>query len=195
MAEAEPEPRHSRQDVHDLTALPPSDSVRQGRPRQGGGRVGPRKFVGDFGLFGGKSASGKPSQIPERRATERVHQLECKSWVGWKKFRGFSMNNALLVDISRGGARIFLDKAPPPLPARLDLPRNAPEASLGAAPEWSSPSKRNKANACCGSSSRNIAPTTSSKQPSAASPPANPKTRSVGHEGRKAKHVTPDLAS
>ena len=90
-------------------------------------------LLGDFGVLGRKAQSKKPTHVPERRATDRVHQLECKAWVGWKTFRGFSMNNALLVDISRGGARIFLDKAPPALhPVWIYLETPLKQASVRA---------------------------------------------------------------
>ena len=91
------------------------------------GTGGRASLLSAFGIFGRPSPQPKPANIPERRVTERVHHLECKAWVGWKKFRGFSMNNALLVDISRGGARIFLDNTPPaqqPVWVYLETPTN-----------------------------------------------------------------------
>lgn len=48
----------------------------------------------------------------ERRQEER-HEVECRAWLGWKTWRSFSTVDAVLVDLSRGGARIFLDSPPP----------------------------------------------------------------------------------
>lgn len=39
--------------------------------------------------------------------------MECLAWVGWRVFRDFKMTTALVINISRSGAQIFLD-APPP---------------------------------------------------------------------------------
>jgi len=51
--------------------------------------------------------------VGERRAGPRYEPVECLAWVGWRTWRGFAMNDAVLVDLSRGGARVFLDQAPP----------------------------------------------------------------------------------
>lgn len=99
----------------------------KGDRAKAGGTGGRASLLSAFGIFGQPASTQKPANIPERRLTERVHYLECKAWVGWKKFRGFSMNNALLVDISRGGARIFLDNTPPaqqPVWVYLETPTN-----------------------------------------------------------------------
>jgi hypothetical protein len=55
-----------------------------------------------------------PAPIPkvERRRTPRYH-VECLAWVGWKTWRRFPMHDALLINISRGGALVFLDGPPP----------------------------------------------------------------------------------
>ena len=66
-----------------------------------------------FGVWAGADrppAAARP--VPERRAENR-HRVECLAWVGWKSWRRFHMNDALMIDLSRGGARVFLDAAPP----------------------------------------------------------------------------------
>lgn len=50
----------------------------------------------------------------ERRTGPRYEQVESLAWLGWKSWRRFHMKHALVLDIGRGGARIFLDVAPPP---------------------------------------------------------------------------------
>jgi hypothetical protein len=70
-----------------------------------------------FGVWSGgpplarKVTPPKPP-VPERRADDR-HRVECLAWVGWKTWRQFQMRDAVMIDLSRGGARIFLDEAPP----------------------------------------------------------------------------------
>lgn len=64
-----------------------------------------------FGAWSGRAARAVRSE--DRRAEPRHGQVECQAWVGWRSWRRFHTNNALVIDISRGGARIFLDKAPP----------------------------------------------------------------------------------
>jgi hypothetical protein len=75
--------------------------------------------------------TGLPSErvepATERRAEPRHHHVECLAWVGWKIWRGFRMNDALLINLSRGGARIFLDEKPPlgrPVWVFLETPDN-----------------------------------------------------------------------
>jgi hypothetical protein len=66
--------------------------------------------------------------VTERRVEPRYHHVECLAWVGWKIWRGFRMNDALLINLSRGGARIFLDAKPPlgrPVWVFLETPGNA----------------------------------------------------------------------
>ena len=55
----------------------------------------------------------EPTPAPDRRALVREESLECLAWVGWKGWRQFFMNDAVLVNLSRGGAQIFLDAEPP----------------------------------------------------------------------------------
>jgi hypothetical protein len=67
-----------------------------------------------FAAWGRQVVAPAPDPAPpvERRAVPRRH-VECLAWVGWKSWRRFHMNDALVVNISRGGALVFLD-APPP---------------------------------------------------------------------------------
>lgn len=64
--------------------------------------------------------------IHDRRGEARHHHVECLAWVGWKTFRRFHMKDALMVNVSRGGALIFLDAPPPkrkPVWVFLETPR------------------------------------------------------------------------
>ena len=151
-------------------------------------------LLGDFGLFDRKEEPRPRIAVLERRSTERIHNLECKSWVGWKKFRGFSMNHSLLVDISRGGARIFIDKAPPPhQPVWIYLETPFKHASVRARVVVAEQTKQGQCMlrvefeehcpydffeaAVCGVAA------------------ANPKTRTAGNELRKAKEESPELVN
>ena len=49
----------------------------------------------------------------ERRAETRHEVEECRAWLGWRIWRGFHAPDALIVNISRGGALVFLDEPPP----------------------------------------------------------------------------------
>jgi hypothetical protein len=49
----------------------------------------------------------------ERRGEPRHEIAECRAWLGWKIWRGFRAPDALIVNISRGGALVFLDEPPP----------------------------------------------------------------------------------
>jgi hypothetical protein len=49
----------------------------------------------------------------DRRAEPRHQNVECLAWLGWKKWRGFVMNDALVINLSRNGAQIFIDAQPP----------------------------------------------------------------------------------
>jgi hypothetical protein len=53
------------------------------------------------------------AKAPERRSEPRHHHLECLAWVGWRVWRGFAMSDAVLINLSRTGARVFLDHTPP----------------------------------------------------------------------------------
>ena len=64
-----------------------------------------------FGAWGKRPAGSVPAEGERRSATR--HHVECLSWIGWKGWRRFEMKDALLVNLSRGGAQIFLDTPPP----------------------------------------------------------------------------------
>ena len=91
---------------------PTSAPGRAMRVRIDAGRHGAGTVRGSLlGAFGVRSGAASTA-VPERRGEDR-HQVECLAWVGWRTWRGFVMNDALLIDLSRGGTRAFLDKAPP----------------------------------------------------------------------------------
>jgi hypothetical protein len=48
----------------------------------------------------------------ERRSEPRHEIAECRAWLGWKLWRGFRAPAALIVNISRGGALVFIDEPP-----------------------------------------------------------------------------------
>src|SRR5262249_49364010 len=64
------------------------------------------------GVTGALAAARERERHCERRATPRAH-VECLVWLGWKTWRRFRLNDALMINLSRGGARLFLDSAPP----------------------------------------------------------------------------------
>jgi hypothetical protein len=68
-----------------------------------------------LGAFQVRARTGTKTRTktPERRAEPRHQHLECLAWVGWRTWRGFAMNDAVLVNLSRSGARVFLDGPPP----------------------------------------------------------------------------------
>lgn len=49
----------------------------------------------------------------DRRGSDRHDHVECLAWIGWKTFRRFHTNHALIINLSRGGAQIFVDVPPP----------------------------------------------------------------------------------
>ncbi len=61
-----------------------------------------------FGAWG-----RQPARAEEKRSDARHDVEECRAWVGWKTWRRFPIRHALMVNLSRGGALVFLD-APPP---------------------------------------------------------------------------------
>ncbi len=88
----------------------------------GGSNPGPGRgsLLGAFGVWGQQAARlivapepAEPTLAPDRRARSRQDSVECLAWVGWKGWRQFFMNDAVLVNLSRGGAQIFLDAEPP----------------------------------------------------------------------------------
>ncbi len=93
---------------------PPPRSAQRVRIDQGGGQgselaPGRGSLLRAFGAWGARSRV----KVKERRAEARLDRVECKAWVGWKSWRQFHMNTALVINLSRGGAQIFLDSPPP----------------------------------------------------------------------------------
>ena len=68
-----------------------------------------------FNAWGDRAKRAIVAPMPEldRRDDGRHENVECNAWVGWRSWRQFQMNDALLVNLSRGGAQIFLDAEPP----------------------------------------------------------------------------------
>lgn len=68
-----------------------------------------------FNAWGDRAKRAIIAPMPEleRRETDRHENVECSAWLGWKSWRQFHMNSALLINLSRGGAQIFLDAEPP----------------------------------------------------------------------------------
>jgi hypothetical protein len=66
-------------------------------------------FLRAFGAWGRTTGRGK-----DRRAEVRHDEVECRAWVGWRRWRRFPMSHALVINLSRGGAQVFLDTPPPP---------------------------------------------------------------------------------
>jgi hypothetical protein len=70
-------------------------------------RAESRSFLGLFRLWGGKP-------IPERRRSPRHKVVESQVWLGWwRGAAGYQTHGAVIIDLSRGGAYIFLDLQPP----------------------------------------------------------------------------------
>jgi hypothetical protein len=59
-----------------------------------------------------RAASVAPSPVTERRTEARHARPECLAWVSWSGFWKFQTRDALVIDLSRGGARILLDGPP-----------------------------------------------------------------------------------
>ena len=72
-----------------------------------------RNLAEGRGSLLGEFHVGAKTLKTERRSEPRHRHVECLAWVGWRVWRGFKMNDAVLIDLSRGGARVFLDSAPP----------------------------------------------------------------------------------
>ncbi len=64
-------------------------------------------------LLLGLNRDVEPVQYLERRAEARYDVPTCCSWLGWRTWRGFKMRDSLIINISLGGALIFLDEVPP----------------------------------------------------------------------------------
>jgi hypothetical protein len=92
-----------------------------GSGSRGGSDLGPGRgsLLSAFSAWGQQAArmivapEPEPKPAPDRRTLVRQDSLECLAWVGWKGRRQFLMNDAVLVNLSRGGAQIFLDAEPP----------------------------------------------------------------------------------
>lgn len=69
-------------------------------------RAGGNSLLGIFRIRHAAAAS-------ERRSEARHQVVECRAWLGWRIWRGFHAPDALIVNISRGGAMVFLDEPPP----------------------------------------------------------------------------------
>lgn len=70
-------------------------------------RAESRSLLGLFRLWGGKPT-------PERRNSPRREVVESQVWLGWWRGEaGFLASSAVIINLSRGGAFIFLDEPPP----------------------------------------------------------------------------------
>jgi hypothetical protein len=70
-------------------------------------RAESRSLLGLFRFWGEVST-------PERRRLPRHEVVESQVWLGWVRgSEGFRATSALIVNLSRGGAFIFLDEKPP----------------------------------------------------------------------------------
>jgi hypothetical protein len=82
-------------------------------------RAESRSLLGLFRLWGDKPT-------PERRRSPRHEVVESRVWLGWwRGEEGFRAESAVIIDLSRGGAFIFLDVPPPrdqPVWISLGLP-------------------------------------------------------------------------
>ena len=103
---------------------PRSKSVRIDTGSAQGADIAPGRgsLLRAFGAWGSRSdassgldarAAAVAAAVRDRRAAPRHEQIECLAWLGWKTWRRFHMNDALVINLSRGGAQIFVD-APPP---------------------------------------------------------------------------------
>jgi hypothetical protein len=64
-------------------------------------------------LFGLAGSASRPIVAGERRAEERFDAPACWSGLGWRSWRGFRVRHALVINLSRRGALVFLDEPPP----------------------------------------------------------------------------------
>lgn len=93
-------------------ALDPGVGLKKWIRRDAGCPMG-RDLAAGRGSLLGEFHVGAKTVKTEHRAEPRHRHVECLTWVGWRIWRGFKMNDAVLIDLSRGGARVFLDSAPP----------------------------------------------------------------------------------
>jgi hypothetical protein len=71
-------------------------------------RAESRSLLGLFRLWGAKPAG-------ERRRSPRLEVVESQVWLGWwRESASFLASSAVIINLSRGGAFIFLDDQPPP---------------------------------------------------------------------------------
>jgi len=89
--------------------------VDQGNPLRSDLGPGRGSLLKAFSAWGGRAKRAIIAPMPtlDRRQNDRHESVECLAWVGWKGWRQFFMNDALIVNLSRGGAQIFLDAEPP----------------------------------------------------------------------------------
>jgi hypothetical protein len=94
--------------------------VRVDQGSRNGSEIAPGRgsLLNAFGAWRGRLARPPVPVAEERRAESRHTEVECQAWVGWKTWRRFRLTNALVVNLSRGGAQVFLD-APPPADATV----------------------------------------------------------------------------
>src|SRR5262245_45091166 len=72
-------------------------------------RAESRSLLGLFRLWPDAIAS-----TPERRRSPRHEVVESQVWLGWwRGAAGFLASSAVIINLSRGGAFIFLDDQPP----------------------------------------------------------------------------------
>jgi hypothetical protein len=57
--------------------------------------------------------SSRGAIIPDLRREERYTPVNHWAWLGWWRWCGFRTYDALVINISRGGALVFLDEPPP----------------------------------------------------------------------------------
>lgn len=89
-------------------------SVRIDQGSGGGSEMAPGRgsLLRAFGAWGRRSVRSAAVSEQERRFADRHDEVECLAWVGWKTFRRFHMRDALIINLSRGGAQIFIDNPP-----------------------------------------------------------------------------------
>jgi hypothetical protein len=77
-------------------------------------KAGRGSLLGAFSSWaadGGLSKQKPPSD--ERRRDPRLSGVECLARVGWRVWGRIKSTDALIINISRGGAQVFLDSRPP----------------------------------------------------------------------------------
>ena len=87
-----------------------------------------RLFGSGAGLRRRSDRGGKPS---DRRSAARYPAVENGSWLGWRTDAAFSAVAARVDDISQDGAKVTVERLPPP-DTPLWLRWNRPEGHPGA---------------------------------------------------------------